>query len=201
MIYNQSNLQFVAEKIPLKFYNKLKEYTEERRIDETWNMNSKLAGALQQQSSLSEWKIKCPGFEEYLISLCHLIWMEIYETCPWDFESTSNITPFLKLRNLWVNYQRRGEYNPVHTHSGVVSFVVFIDIPYGSEEREQHKSNGSFQLESEVLPVDKSWNGAILLFPSSTKHAVYPYYTTDKERITVAGNICWNVDGPDEEHY
>ena len=32
-------------------------------------------------------------------------------------------------------------------------------------------------------------------------HAVYPYYSTDKERITVAGNIAWDVEGPDEEHY
>jgi len=56
-------------------------------------------------------------------------------------------------------------------------------------------------LEADILPVDKSWNGVILMFPSTTKHAVYPYYTTDKERITISGNIIWNVDGTDEEHY
>ena len=78
---------------------------------------------------------------------------------------------------------------------------MFVDIPYGEEERSMHKTNGTFQLEEEVLPVDKSWNGVIIMFPSSTKHAVYPYQSTDKERITVSGNLTWNVEGPDEEHY
>lgn len=201
MIYNQSNLTFVSEKIPENLYQSLLAYTKKRRKDETWNYNGRLAGALEQQSSLSEWVYECPGLEEYLISLSTQLWSEVYETCPWDFQQTNDVTPYIKLRNLWVNYQRKNEYNPMHTHSGIVSFVIFTDIPYGSEERNTHRSNGAFQLEAEVLPVDKSWNGVILMFPSTTKHAVYPYKSTDGERVTVSGNLTWNVDGPDEEHY
>ena len=89
----------------------------------------------------------------------------------------------------------------MHVHSGIVSFVIFVDIPYGSEERNNFYSDGAFQLEKEVLPVDNSWNGTILMFPSTTNHAVYPFRSTDKERTTVSGNIAWNVEGPDEEHY
>ena len=200
MLYKQPNLEFIAEKIPETHYTNLYDYVLKRREDNTWNMNSRLAGALMQQSSLSEWKIECPGFEEYLLSLSCNIWTGVYQTCPWDFEKIKNPTEFMKLRNLWVNYQRKGEYNPIHTHSGIVSFVVFVDIPYGEEERSMHKTNGTFQLEAEVLPVDKSWNGVIIMFPASTKHAVYPYQSTDKERITVSGNIFWNVGGVDEEH-
>ena len=99
------------------------------------------------------------------------------------------------------NYQKKGEYNPMHNHAGIASFAIFIDIPYGPNERDAHKSNGAFQLEGEVLPVDNSWNGSMLLFPATTNHAVYPYYTTEHERVTVAGNITWAVEGPDEEHY
>ena len=108
---------------------------------------------------------------------------------------------FIRLRNLWVNYQQQYEYNPIHTHTGIVSFVIFTDIPYGSEERESHNSNGAFQLEADVLPVDKTRNGVILMFPSTTKHAVYPFKSTQKERVTVSGNLIWNVEGVDEEHY
>jgi len=201
MIYNQSNLTFVSEKIPENLYQSLLAYTKKRRKDETWNYNGRLAGALEQQSSLSEWVYECPGLEEYLISLSTQLWSEVYETCPWDFQQTNDVTPYIKLRNLWVNYQRKNEYNPMHTHSGIVSFVIFTDIPYGPEERNTHRSNGAFQLEAEVLPVDKSWNGVILMFPSTTKHAVYPFKSTDTERVTVSGNLTWNVEGPDEEHY
>ena len=144
MIYQQSNLSFISEKIPDNIYKDLLTYTKKRRKDETWNYNGRLAGALAQQSSLSEWKYECPSFEDYVINLSKELWNEVYETCPWDFQETRDVSPFIKLRNLWVNYQKQNEYNPIHTHSGIVSFVIFVDIPYGSEERTTHRSNGAF---------------------------------------------------------
>jgi len=200
-IHSQSNLNFIAEKIPQDIYYSLLNYTRKRRLDEVWNMNSRLAGALDQQSSLSEWKYECPKLEEYLLDRVNGIWDWVYTTCPWEFNKTKDITRFIKLHNLWVNYQKKNQYNPIHVHSGVVSFVIFVDIPYGPEERNNFYSDGAFQLEKEVLPVDSSWNGTLLMFPSTTNHAVYPFRSTEKERTTVSGNIAWNVEGPDEEHY
>ena len=200
-IHSQSNLNFIAEKIPQDIYYSLLDYTRKRRLDEVWNMNSRLAGALDQQSSLSEWKYECPKLEEYLLDRVNGIWDWVYTTCPWEFNKTKDITKFIKLHNLWVNYQKKNQYNPIHVHSGVVSFVIFVDIPYGPEERNNFYSDGAFQLEKEVLPVDSSWNGTLLMFPSTTNHAVYPFRSTEKERTTVSGNIAWNVEGPDEEHY
>jgi hypothetical protein len=184
--------------MPSNLYQELLSYTQRRRKEETWNYNDKLAGALEQQSSLSDWS---PQFEEYVVRLSTQLWSQVYQTCPWDFKEARDVTPFIRLRNLWVNYQQQYEYNPIHTHTGIVSFVIFTDIPYGSEERESHDSNGAFQLEADVLPVDKTWNGVILMFPSTTKHAVYPFKSTQKERVTVSGNLIWNVEGVDEEHY
>ena len=200
-IHSQSNLNFIAEKIPQDIYYSLLNYTRKRRLDEVWNMNSRLAGALDQQSSLSEWEYECPKLEEYLLDRVNGIWDWVYTTCPWEFNKTKDITKFIKLHNLWVNYQKKNQYNPIHVHSGVVSFVIFVDIPYGPEERNNFYSDGAFQLEKEVLPVDSSWNGTLLMFPSTTNHAVYPFRSTEKERTTVSGNIAWNVEGPDEEHY
>ena len=88
---------------------------------------------------------------------------------------------------------KAGQYNPYHCHHGVVSFVIFVDIPYGVEERKDFASDGGFQLEDRLINVDRSWNGQVLMFPASTNHAVYPYHSTDKERITVAGNLFWKV--------
>tara|TARA_B100000287_G_scaffold84042_1_gene76755 strand:- start:4661 stop:5320 length:660 start_codon:yes stop_codon:yes gene_type:complete len=200
-LHSQSTLNFIATRLPPNVYHPLLEYTKLRRHDEVWNMNERLAGALNQQSSLGEWKYQCPTLEPYLLNLVEPIWNDVYTTCPWEFNSCKDITRFLKLHNLWVNYQKKNEYNPMHVHAGVVSFVIFVDIPYGWEERNNFYSDGAFQLEKEVLPVDNSWNGTILMFPSTTNHAVYPFRSTDKERTTVSGNIAWNVEGPDEEHY
>lgn len=200
-VRKQSNLSFVAEKIPQDLYMDLQTYCNKRRKDEVWNYNQRLAGALTQQSGLGEHKHECPGLENYLLYTAAKLWNEIYLTCPWEFTGTKDPTPFMKLHNLWVNYQKPGDYQPMHNHSGIASFVIFVDIPYGEDERTVHRSRGAFQLESEVLPVDWTWNGVILMFPSSSKHAVYPYKSTEKERITVSGNISWNVEGPDEEHY
>ena len=198
MMYSQDSFSFLSEKMPSNLYQELLSYTQRRRKEETWNYNDKLAGALEQQSSLSDWS---PQFEEYVVKLSTQLWSQVYQTCPWDFQEARDVTPFIRLRNLWVNYQQQYEYNPIHTHTGIVSFVIFTDIPYGSEERKSHNSTGAFQLEADVLPVDKTWNGVILMFPSTTKHAVYPFKSTQKERVTVSGNLIWNVEGVDEEHY
>ena len=37
----------------------------------------------------------------------------------------------------WVNFSRRGEFNPMHNHTGIISSVVFIDIPDELEEERE----------------------------------------------------------------
>ena len=38
--------------------------------------------------------------------------------------------------------------------------------------------------------------GTMLFFPSSLSHTVYPFYTSDKERISISGNIHYDVEKP-----
>ena len=40
-----------------------------------------------------------------------------------------------------------------------------------------------------VLPIDKAWEGTMILFPSSLNHNVYPFYTSDDYRISISGNL------------
>ena len=118
-----------------------------------------------------------------------------------------NPTPTLILNNLWVNFQKKHEYNPMHSHSGVFSFVIWYQIPYLSEEESNHRNfkpnkdlntHGQFHFIHNMktdnifpipIPVDKTNQGLIAIFPSSLYHIVYPFYTSDEYRITVAGNI------------
>ena len=61
---------------------------------------------------------------------------------------TLNIRPFFSqivfknkidfvLQDLWVNFQKQHEFNPMHNHTGLWSFVIFMKIPY--DWREQYE--------------------------------------------------------------
>ena len=116
-----------------------------------------------------------------------------------------NPQPTLDFRGLWVNFQRKYEYNPIHNHSGVYSFVIWYQIPYTFEDEQKYNyttnrdsPHGEFVFVAPVnvttiknisLGIDKSKEGYIAIFPSTLHHNVYPFYSSDEYRITMAGNI------------
>ncbi len=108
---------------------------------------------------------------------------------------------------IWVNYQKKYEFNPVHLHTGIWSFVIWVQIPYNLDDELKNLSSinsnsnipSTFQFiyeniygsVTEELYINKSHEGTIILFPSNLKHCVYPFYTSNDYRISVAGNICF----------
>ena len=118
--------------------------------------------------------------------------------------------PFpLYLDSLWVNLQQKHEFNPVHDHSGIFSFVIWLQIPYTRVDEHQspgYKSNspcsGNFNFFytnalGDIVPYSMECNitkeNVIYFFPSKMKHSVYPFYSTDDYRITVSGNFKMKV--------
>tara|TARA_B100000965_G_C19250016_1_gene608319 strand:- start:13 stop:648 length:636 start_codon:yes stop_codon:yes gene_type:complete len=112
----------------------------------------------------------------------------------------------LYMREWWVNYQKQNEFNPLHNHSGVYSFVIWMKLPYDSKKQNQkdiaRNSNnaqiGNFQFTyTNILGEPMSYEyymnpdleGTVLFFPSNLIHQVYPFYDCDEDRITVSGNI------------
>jgi hypothetical protein len=110
------------------------------------------------------------------------------------------------LQSLWVNLQKKHEFNPAHTHTGIYSFVIWMRIPYKLPDEEatfstvpatsQKTSRFTFHYSNILgmhtaygLPVDQDWEGKMLFFPAALTHSVYPFYTSDEYRISVAGNI------------
>ena len=110
--------------------------------------------------------------------------------------------------SLWCNFQKKHEFNPIHNHFGLFSFVIFISIPYNLEKEEKyfnridrnkhttHTSKLTFinntpdgGVLSTFIDADKSFEGKMLMFPAKQLHMVYPFYTSNKYRITIAGNI------------
>jgi len=114
---------------------------------------------------------------------------------------------FFKLSTWWVNYQKQNEFQPVHNHSGLYSFVIFMKIPIDSREQNKKvKSNNPRVSNFEFLFTDTLGNissfpyrlipedeGTMLFFPASIEHQVYPFYDCDEERITVSGNITYDI--------
>jgi len=114
------------------------------------------------------------------------------------------------LGGVWVNFQKKYEFNPMHNHSGVLSFVLWIDVPYDIQEEIARPSSvnsnslcpGHFsftyinslgKITVQNIPADRTFNGTMVMFPSGLNHCVYPFYTSDEYRISVSGNIYIEV--------
>jgi hypothetical protein len=112
----------------------------------------------------------------------------------------------LKLETLWVNFQTANEFNPVHHHGGLFSFVIWLQIPYKIEEEtalfhvKQNRSSCFEFIYNDILgnirthtfAVGTKDEGIIVLFPAGLHHCVYPFMTSEDIRISISGNIDFN---------
>jgi hypothetical protein len=104
----------------------------------------------------------------------------------------------------WVNLQTKHEFNPLHDHDGILSWVIWANIPYDFDEEQQvfpkarNKDVSKFgfvytdslgTIRTHSLPIDKTWEGRMIVFPAGMRHYVNPFYTSDGIRISVAGNL------------
>lgn len=118
----------------------------------------------------------------------------------------------LALDNVWVNFQKKYEFNPVHNHTGVYSFVIWLKVPFLMEDEiklspgnySNKPVSGNFEIlytsalgetSCMQLPVDKTFEGKMLFFPAKLSHQVYPFYSSDDERISISGNIKLKSNG------
>ncbi len=120
-----------------------------------------------------------------------------------NFPISKNVPYYLA--DFWVNHQYQTEFNPVHNHFGIYSFVVWMKIPTDYREQKelpiaransQEISNFQFRYVNMLgepsmhnYEMAPSREGTMLFFPSKLLHAVYPFYNCDKERVSISGNI------------
>ena len=111
------------------------------------------------------------------------------------------------LESLWVNFQKKHEFNPPHDHSGVFSFVIWMQIPTSYAEQKKlpicaesnadnHISNFAFsytntmgRVSTFAYNMEKEAEGYMVMFPSQMLHQVFPFYENDGERISISGNV------------
>lgn len=154
--------------------------------------NDKLAGMIEDEFTF----VQPESFTALLNNLFH--------TYSEHFDAFTN-TEIVRHES-WINLQKKTEYNPTHLHSGTLSWVVWISIPYDLSQEDAHpnsrmskdKYNARFTFTYAMLKgaiahhhldIDKTWEGKIILFPSYLYHSVNPFYTSDEVRVSLAGNI------------
>ena len=114
------------------------------------------------------------------------------------------------LQQMWVNYQKQNEFNPLHDHGGVYSFVVWMKIPTRHFEqnknpialRSNHPKISTFEfrytdtlgkISEFVYEMNPEMEGTMLFFPSKLMHQVNPFFNCDEDRISISGNIVLNT--------
>jgi hypothetical protein len=105
----------------------------------------------------------------------------------------------LRLQQLWINFQQAGDYNPLHDHGGMFSFVIYGEIDEEIFTKDvavtnsQHAGQIVFQYGERITGLQmnsfavKPYKGLMFVFPAGLNHYVPPYYK-DFERISISGN-------------
>ena len=151
-----------------------------------------------------------------------IFWKEVIEPCVnkygevfghgWNKMATTpefRVKPYLE--TMWVNYQNAGEYQPIHDHSGLYSFAIWLVNPVDYFPQAFQKNsdgastsfNNTFcfqhlnilgQQKTTLYPMGKNIEGWMVFFPAQLNHTVYPFYGCDKQRISISGNVMLKED-------
>ena len=111
----------------------------------------------------------------------------------------------IMLSQSWIVSQYKHEYNPVHTHSGNFSGVIYLKLPddmenhFNEETKDHYPASGLIEFshgEKQDFKSDtlmfKPRVGQMLVFPNWLKHSVYPFYC-EGERRSMSFNAYWKI--------
>ena len=164
-------------------------------------INDRLAGNIDSSYEIYD---KGGWFTENVLLECGIKYEKNYGNI-WSKVPITGSHPFT-LSSMWVNYQKQYEFNPLHDHTGVFSFVIWMQIPTDYEDQKQisitkdsnlpvvsnfvlnyHNTLG--MIAQHVYAMSKEMEGTMLFFPSQLMHCVYPFFNCNKDRISISGNL------------
>ena len=193
-----SGVGYVRDTIPYDIFAQLTAEASLAR-EKAINVNRELAGAIKEEYNVGQSDFMQGEFFDYIIRLIgqyeqtfavpvdeHIISYPLFQLPYVDRPS---------LITTWVNYQKKTEYNPPHRHSGIFSFVIWLNLPYDTEkEKAAYRSSTDFNFQFvqdgqiQQCPIDPK-EGDIILFPAGLWHSVHPFFLSDDFRISLSGNI------------
>jgi hypothetical protein len=178
-------------KVPDYIIKKLK--SEGKKLKESYN--HALAGHLDNQFKYPE-KIKKWFYNEILPII------DSYRNGHCKYHGIDNLPVQIGTEDLWVNYMKAGDFNPLHTHGYDYSFVLFLDVPKQlRKEQEDYKGTAAkpgalmFEYSQQARPRWATTGTSILpetgnlfMFPALLQHWVAPF-KSKITRISVSGNF------------
>jgi hypothetical protein len=108
------------------------------------------------------------------------------------------------LKDMWVNFQLSGDFNPLHQHGGDISFVIYLQMPRQEDllmpVTNIHPNAGIQWRYGEYLPFCKEdfhrmpEVGDIFIFSAKVRHQVHAFWHKDPnfERVSVSGNYWYS---------
>jgi hypothetical protein len=174
----------------------IKKYVETFDFEKAIPANHLLVGSIEKEYDIGELN---KYIEELILPYAHSYYKQFRAH---DTRSPTKLT----LEYAWLNFQKKHEFNPIHMHDGKISFVIYVKVPYNIQNEIKHPScknssrplAGGFAftytnvlgiISSHSIPIDNRYENKILVFPAELNHSVYPFYTSDEYRITLAGNF------------
>ena len=165
-----------------------------KQLESGKDYRNNLAGHLDDEKALDKdkvFKILKPYFNSYALGY------QEYRAQP--------LCNGFEMITAWINRQKKNEFNPPHTHDGHLSFVLYTEIPRGLHKEchtSVHNSPGpgciTFDFNMPGSNVNKFYLqthshlpsvGDFFIFPAGLPHWVYPFKTTEGERVSISGNI------------
>jgi len=162
------------------------------------DFRERLAGKIKKELEID--LKKHPWVREYM-SHYVLMWLEGYAKYGHDVNHMKNKDFGFRVQNIWMNFMKKGEYNPIHTHDNChLSYVLYVKIPkvISDTDHKYSRTKGT-QGSTNFFYGEHHWShisarrvqpieNRLLIFPSTLRHSV-DEFTHNVERITAAGNV------------
>ena len=170
-------------KISKKFSDKLNIEFDIKSNSKKIDYSSKLASQIKNEVKISNRFIKKYLEKELIKNINEFLYND----------KIKNIKE-IKILNLWVVRQFKGEYNPIHYHEGDLSGVGYLKLPKGMTnnkmvKNKKLKTNGTidfingqkgFLSKSIYNVVPKTRD--LLIFPNYLMHTAYPFNIEGERR-------------------
>jgi uncharacterized protein (TIGR02466 family) len=176
-------------KISNRFFDKLNKEFDAKSKSKKIDYSSKLASQIKNELKISDKFVKQYLEKELKVNIKKFLLNE----------NVKNIKE-IKILNLWVVRQFKGEYNPIHYHEGDLSGVGYLRLPKDMTinkmvKNKKLKTNGTIDFINgqkgflsksiyNVVPKIKD----LLIFPNYLMHTAYPF-NTNGERRSFSFNI------------
>ncbi len=176
-------------KISKRFFDVLNKEFDSKSKSKKVDYSSKLASQIKKELKISNSFIKKHLKKEIKTNVLQFL----------SKENIKNIKE-IKILNLWVVRQFKGEYNPIHYHEGDLSGVGYLMLPKNMTnnkmvKNKKLKTNGTIDFINgqkgflsksiyNVVPKIKD----LLIFPNYLMHTAYPF-NIDGERRSFSFNL------------